>query len=208
MGSQGVLGCLFIVTGAVHVGRVFSLQVRARRSGTGTAALTAEEWVGLSGGLSILSGGVLYLRNPRLVYGSWLGWITWALFGTALMFMIVPWIVSRRRARRLGLGPAPAPGPGSADVPGPGPVITPDASTARLIERIKNVKFSTVRLARGYDEEEVDIFLDTLVAAFSQDGELDRSGLRDVTFSTTRLRPGYAMPDVDTFLEEVAQAAR
>ena len=75
-----------------------------------------------------------------------------------------------------------------------------------MIERIKNVRFGTTRLARGYDEEEVDTFLDKLVAALNQDGQLDRSHLRDARFSTTRLRPGYAMPDVDTFLDEVAQA--
>ena len=84
--------------------------------------------------------------------------------------------------------------------------ITLDAGTAGLIERIKNVRFSTTRLAPGYDEEEVDTFLDKLVAALSGDGQLDRSELRTVRFSTTRLRPGYAMPDVDTFLGEVTQA--
>jgi DivIVA domain-containing protein len=45
-----------------------------------------------------------------------------------------------------------------------------------------------------------------VLAALSQDGQLDRSELREVQFSTTRLRPGYQMPDVDSFLEEVAQA--
>jgi DivIVA domain-containing protein len=92
-------------------------------------------------------------------------------------------------------------------VPGPGPAIAPDAGTAGLVERIKNVRFGTVRLAPGYDEEEVDVFLDTLVAALGGDGQLDRSELRDARFKTTRIRPGYAMPDVDTFLDEVAHAS-
>jgi DivIVA domain-containing protein len=54
--------------------------------------------------------------------------------------------------------------------------------------------------------QEVDVFLDKLVANLSQNGRVDRSELSDARFSRTRIRPGYAMPDVDTFLEEVAQA--
>jgi DivIVA domain-containing protein len=91
-------------------------------------------------------------------------------------------------------------------MPGRGPASAPDACTAGLIERIKNVKFSTTRFAPGYDEEEVDTLLDRLVAALSQDGQLARLELRDIRFSRTWLRPGYAMPDVNTFLDEVAQA--
>jgi len=87
-----------------------------------------------------------------------------------------------------------------------GPAITLDARTTGLIERIKTVTFSTTRLSPGYDEEEVDVFLDKLVAALSQEGQLNRSELRDARFSMTRLRPGYVMTDVDAFLEEVAQA--
>jgi DivIVA domain-containing protein len=75
-----------------------------------------------------------------------------------------------------------------------------------LTERIKDVKFSTVRLARGYDEKEVDDFLDKLVAILSEGGQLERSELRNARFSTTLIRPGYDMRDVDTFLEEIAQA--
>ena len=86
-------------------------------------------------------------------------------------------------------------------------MIAPDARTAGLIERITNIRFGTVRLAPGYDEEEVDVFLDQLVAVLSQDGQLDHSQLHNARFSTTRIRPGYAIPDVDTFLAEVAHAA-
>ena len=97
-------------------------------------------------------------------------------------------------------------GPISASAPDAGPASAPDARTAGLIERIKNVKFSTTRLTPGYDEEEVDIFLDKLVAALSKDGQLDRLVLRNIRFSRTRIRPGYTMPDVNTFLDEIAQA--
>jgi DivIVA domain-containing protein len=164
-------------------------------------------WSGLLVGLGALVSGVLYLRYPRYPHGSWLGWIPATLTTAGLIFLIVPRVLSRSRARHLGSSSADTPGLSSAHMPGPGPATAPDASTTRLIERIKNIKFSTTRLAPGYDEEEVDAFLDKLVAVLSEDGQLDRSGLRDVQFSTTRIRPGYAMPDVDAFLDEVAQAA-
>jgi DivIVA domain-containing protein len=126
--------------------------------------------------------------------------------GAGLIVPIVHWIVSRKRPRRLDLSSTRIPDLISADMSGPGPASAPDAGTAGLIERIKNVKFSTTRLKPGYDEEEVDIFLDKLVAALSQDGQLDRLELRDIQFSRTRIRPGYTMPDVNAFLDEIAQA--
>lgn len=192
MGSQDVAGWAFIVSGVVNAGRAFRPLVQARRSGTRSAGLAAEVSSGLLVGLAVLVVGVFYLRYP---YGASLRWIGGTLLAAALILMVAPWIVSRRRARRLDPSPSPSP----VYAPGPGPAFTPD--TAVLIERIKNVTFSTVRLVPGYDEEEVDIFLDKLVAALSEDGQLGRSELRGVTFSTTRLRPGYTMPDVDAFLE-------
>jgi DivIVA domain-containing protein len=207
MGIQDVAGWVLIVGGTVNVGRALPALVRARRSEARPAAApVAVCWSALLVGLGLLVSGVLYLRYPRYPHGTWLGWIPGAVAVVALIPLIAPWIVSRLRARRLSPGSADAASLGSADMPGPGPAIAPDARTAGLIERIKNVKFGTVRLAPGYDEEEVDTFLDKLVAALSQDGQLNRSELRDIRFSTTRLRPGYAMPDVDTFLAEVARA--
>jgi DivIVA domain-containing protein len=114
--------------------------------------------------------------------------------------------MARSRTRRLDSSPAGTPGLSSAPLADPGPAIAPDAKTAGLIERIKTVRFSTTRFSPGYDEEEVDVFLDKLVTALGQDGQVDRPELHDVRFSTTRMRPGYVIADVDAFLEEVAQA--
>jgi DivIVA domain-containing protein len=95
----------------------------------------------------------------------------------------------------------------SADTTAPGPATTLDDSVAgRLIEQIRTIQFSTTRLAPGYDEEEVDIFLDKLVATLSEGSQLYSSVLRNARFSTTRLRPGYVIADVHAFLDEVAQA--
>jgi DivIVA domain-containing protein len=81
-----------------------------------------------------------------------------------------------------------------------------DASYADLIERIKNAQFRTTRWSPGYDEEEVDTFLDRLAAILRESRRPDLEELRTVQFATTRLRPGYVMEEVDVFLREIAQA--
>jgi DivIVA domain-containing protein len=96
---------------------------------------------------------------------------------------------------------------GPADTPGPRPVIAVNARTMDLIERIENSKFSTTRLSAGYDEEEVDTFLDQLIAVLSHGGQPDQGELRNAQFATTRLRPGYVVQDVDSLLQEIAQAS-
>jgi DivIVA domain-containing protein len=205
MGIQEVTGWLLLVAGAANVGRAVPALVRARRGEARSGAVLADAWSALASGLGLFAGGVLYLRDPHYPHGTWVSWIPRILAAAGLALVIVPWILSRR-ARRLGPSSVDTPVLSSAHRPGPGPAIAPDARTAGLIEQIENVKFSTTRLAPGYDEQEVDAFLDKLVAALSGHGQLDRSELRDVRFRTTRLRPGYAMPDVDTFLGEVTQA--
>jgi DivIVA domain-containing protein len=202
MGIQDVAGWALIACGAVNVGRTLPSWVR--RSAARPGAIPAAVWSGLLVGLGFLLSGVLYLRDPNDPHGTWLIWIPATLGVTGLLLPIVPWIKSRRRAGSLGPSPTDTPSLSSADSSDARIVL--DARTAGLVERIKNVKFGTVRLAPGYDEREVDVFLDKLVALLSQHGQVDRSELHDVRFSTTRLRPGYAMPDVDTFLAEVAQA--
>jgi DivIVA domain-containing protein len=76
-----------------------------------------------------------------------------------------------------------------------------------LIERIKNAQFRTTRWSPGYDEEEVDNFLDRVVATLRVSELPDQDELRNVQFATTRLRPGYVMQDVDGLLREIAEAA-
>lgn len=77
-----------------------------------------------------------------------------------------------------------------------------------LIERIQSAKFRTTRFSPGYNDEEVDNFLDRLVATLRGSGLPDYSEVRNIEFTTTRLRPGYAMKDVDRFLREIAEAIR
>jgi DivIVA domain-containing protein len=190
MGIDEVVTCVGIVPGAISVIGALPALMRPRRSERWSAAIPVWVWSRLLLGLGFVVNGLLYLRYPR---GTWFVVIPSVLIAAGLTLLIGSSMVSRRRARRL----AP-------------PRVKrwrPDVGTAGLIERIKNVRFSTTRLAPGYDEKEVDTFLDKLLAALSEDGHFDRLELLDIRFTKRRrLRPGYAVPDVDTFMEELAQA--
>jgi DivIVA domain-containing protein len=76
-----------------------------------------------------------------------------------------------------------------------------------LVGRIQNAKFRTTRFSPAYDEEEVDKFLDRLVAILRGSGLPDPEELRNVQFATRRMRPGYVMQDVDDLLREIAVVA-
>jgi DivIVA domain-containing protein len=53
-----------------------------------------------------------------------------------------------------------------------------DARHLDLIERIKNAQFRTTRLSPGYDEEEVDNFLDRVVAILRESALPTRKSAR------------------------------
>ncbi|MFL6051507.1 MAG: DivIVA domain-containing protein [Actinoallomurus sp.] len=77
------------------------------------------------------------------------------------------------------------------------------AEADRLIGLVRNVRFVTTRLSEGYDEREVDAFLDGLIVQLR--GRRARSAdIRAARFGTSRVRPGYAQSDVDGFLEHLA----
>lgn len=103
-----------------------------------------------------------------------------------------------------------------------------------LAGRIRNVRFTTTRLRTGYDEPEVDRFLDEIEAAAGElsrqigvlrallagapsredaaaaaaelapPPELTPERVRAKRFSRIRVRPGYATDQVDRFLEGTA----
>jgi DivIVA domain-containing protein len=72
-----------------------------------------------------------------------------------------------------------------------------------LAEWAEATKFSTVRLLRGYDIDQVDAFLDAIRDAFLgiREPSLTPDEIRNMRFSTTRLRPGYDEEEVDAFLD-------
>ncbi len=88
--------------------------------------------------------------------------------------------------------------PGSdADVP---------LAVRQLVDRIGNSRFATTRWG-GYDEEEVDRFLDRVIHSLmlGERGTLEQLA-GEARFATSRIRPGYVMTDVDSLLASVEQA--
>ncbi|WP_150240488.1 DivIVA domain-containing protein [Nocardiopsis quinghaiensis] len=79
-------------------------------------------------------------------------------------------------------------------------------------EDIREQQFATTRLTTGYNEQEVDDFLDRaeFTLAMLQQGRPDRATLtaaevERVQFATTRARPGYDPAQVDRFLDVLAE---
>jgi DivIVA domain-containing protein len=84
----------------------------------------------------------------------------------------------------------------------PEPFPARDESAAKWVEE---KRLATTRLRAGYDEGEVDAFLndirDTFLGVARQ--RLTPADIRDKQFTTTRLRPGYDKEQVDSFLNEI-----
>ena len=76
----------------------------------------------------------------------------------------------------------------------------------KLIDRIRNSRFGTTH-RDGYDEEEVDEFLDRIADGLirGERGTLSRLA-GEARFKRVRVRPGYVMADVDSLLASVEQA--
>ncbi|GAB3478619.1 DivIVA domain-containing protein [Nocardiopsis coralliicola] len=129
------------------------------------------------------------------------------------------WSASRHRA---ATGPVPIVGadpPPGADAPrgAPGAGGTPAMGVRGTLTPagVRNKSFSTTRLTTGYNEEEVDDFLDAAEGALSAhiDGSsaappLTAAEVERVRFSTTRARPGYDPAQVDAFLDLLAEELR
>ena len=73
-----------------------------------------------------------------------------------------------------------------------------------LAEWVEAAKFSTFRLRRGYDVDQVDAFLDAIRNTFFgiRVPSLTPDEIRNIQFSITLLGPGYHQEEVDAFLHE------
>jgi DivIVA domain-containing protein len=73
-------------------------------------------------------------------------------------------------------------------------------------ERVERVVFRQGRLGMGYSEDEVDAFLDRIVATLrgTTDEPISAEEVRSAAFATVLLKPGYATAEVDAFLSEIA----
>lgn len=72
--------------------------------------------------------------------------------------------------------------------------------------RVERAAFRPGRLGMGYNEDQVDTFLDRIVATLrgTTDQPLTPDDVRGARFATVLLRPGYAVGQVDEFLADLA----
>ncbi|MFI6453109.1 DivIVA domain-containing protein [Streptosporangium amethystogenes] len=72
--------------------------------------------------------------------------------------------------------------------------------------RVERAAFRPGRLGMGYNEDQVDTFLDRIVATLrgTTDQPLTPDEVRGARFATVLLRPGYAVGEVDEFLADLA----
>lgn len=73
--------------------------------------------------------------------------------------------------------------------------------------RVERVAFRPGRMGTGYNEDEVDTFLDRIVATLRGTTEfpVTAKDVREAKFSTVLFKPGYLIADVDSFLTEIAE---
>ncbi|WP_026118266.1 DivIVA domain-containing protein [Nocardiopsis salina] len=134
-------------------------------------------------------------------------------------------IVSELAGRGLGraapsgpppLPPRPEPEPAAPRAPDPGrPGTSAPASPRMSATSVRNKQFAITRLTTGYNEKEVDDFLDraeftlTMLAEGRPDrATLSATDVERVQFATTRARPGYDPEQVDLFLDALAEELR
>ena len=80
---------------------------------------------------------------------------------------------------------------------------------AALISRIKNVQFRPTRFRRGYDEREVDDFLDAVVASLAASAvPFTPAQIRDREFRQVSFKGGYEIEQVDDFRALIAEAVQ
>lgn len=79
----------------------------------------------------------------------------------------------------------------------------PAGGADRLIGLVRNVRFANTWRREGYDEADVDAFLDQMIIALGA-RRAWAGDVRAARFGATRLRRGYSQPEVDAFLEHLA----
>lgn len=70
---------------------------------------------------------------------------------------------------------------------------------------VLNAKFQATKFRWGYDQNEVDDFLDQVVATLKGGRTLHAHDVRTHEFRRTRFREGYAIDDVDALMDAVAR---
>jgi DivIVA domain-containing protein len=77
-------------------------------------------------------------------------------------------------------------------------------------DEVLSVKFQSTKFTEGYDQDEVDDFLDRVVATLRAreggapaDRPVTVADLDERSFTTTKFREGYAQGDVDDLLDRL-----
>jgi DivIVA domain-containing protein len=86
--------------------------------------------------------------------------------------------------------------------------VTPSAMAAPLSETdVLNKRFQTTKFRRGYDQDNVDDFLDEVVATLRGDAArpVTADDVRGAHFAPTRFREGYDPAEVDEFMDLVLE---
>ena len=73
-----------------------------------------------------------------------------------------------------------------------------------LAARLRAATFTPVRLRDGYDQSDVDDFLDQLAADLeSPSPQLGTASIAAARFAVVRMTEGYAMDEVDALMDEI-----
>ncbi|WP_165781400.1 DivIVA domain-containing protein [Streptosporangium minutum] len=80
------------------------------------------------------------------------------------------------------------------------------AASEEHAARVERAAFRAGRLGMGYNEDQVDAFLDRVVATLrgTTDQPVTPGDVRAARFATVILKPGYAVSEVDEFLTDLA----
>jgi DivIVA domain-containing protein len=77
---------------------------------------------------------------------------------------------------------------------------------------VENTRFQATKFREGYDQDEVDDFLDRVVATLRGDGvdpvRLRADEVRTIRFQATKFRDGYDQDEVDRFLDDIVLELR
>lgn len=91
----------------------------------------------------------------------------------------------------------------------PRSVASSPKETTRLVTMIENVRFQQTKYSSGYDQDDVDDFLDSLIAAVKRGkrGSDIETFIAGAKFNLAKFREGYDMDEVDEFLDRFILAS-
>ena len=74
-----------------------------------------------------------------------------------------------------------------------------------LATRVEEAKFQQTKFREGYDQDDVDIFLDEVTGALRRERPAAEivTLIADAKFQPTKFRAGYDQDEIDDFLDEI-----